>query len=283
MVSDELVVERHSDIAAAPPQPSQSALALKDLVDGFKLWPLWTRLAWSDVRQRYRRSVLGPFWLTISMGVLVGTLGFIYSGLFRIDVANYLPYLTAGFIVWGLIASLINESCQTFTAGEQTIRQIALPYSMYAFRLVTNAYIITAHHLVIFVIVAVAFRVPVGASLLLALLGFGLIALNGMWIALLLGVICARFRDVPQIVASILHLSLFLTPVFWMPEQLPSDRAALVRLNPLHHFLELVRMPLLGTTPPSSTWLVVLGITVGGIIVTSLVFVRCRRRIAYWI
>jgi hypothetical protein len=45
--------------------------ALHDAMTGLSLWPLWTRLGWYDILKRYRRSVLGPFWLTASMGIMI--------------------------------------------------------------------------------------------------------------------------------------------------------------------------------------------------------------------
>ena len=59
--------------------PSQATLALLDLSQGARAHHLWYLLAWQDIRRLYRRSVLGPFWLTISMGALVGVLGTLYG------------------------------------------------------------------------------------------------------------------------------------------------------------------------------------------------------------
>ena len=63
---------------------------------------------------RYRRSLIGPFWLTLSMGIMVGTVGLIYGQLFKVEASSYLPYLTVGLLVWGLISSCISDGCQTF-------------------------------------------------------------------------------------------------------------------------------------------------------------------------
>lgn len=82
---------------------SQSALALFDLVEGARLTHLWGRLGWQDIRRRYRRSTLGPFWITISMGMLVGVLGILYGGLFKVDGTDCVPYLTFGFVIWRLV------------------------------------------------------------------------------------------------------------------------------------------------------------------------------------
>lgn len=51
--------------------------------DGIGLWPLWVRLGWNDILQRYRRPLLGPFWLTASMAIIVIASGILYAGLFK--------------------------------------------------------------------------------------------------------------------------------------------------------------------------------------------------------
>ena len=87
-------------------------------------------LGWNDIRQRYRRSVLGPFWITISMAVFILLLGVIYSHIFQIDVKTYFPFLALGYIIWGFIAQTTGESFISFQESERIIRQIRLPYSI---------------------------------------------------------------------------------------------------------------------------------------------------------
>ena len=262
--------------------PSQTALALLDLVAGARAPHLWRVLGWQDIRQRYRRSKLGPFWLTISTGVLVGALGVLYAALFRVEVANYLPFVAVGFVVWGLVSGLINDGCAAFIGAGVIIKQVDLPLSIHVYRVVWRNLIVFAHNAVILVIVAVVFSIWPGWAGLLALPGLLLLCLNGVWIGLLLGLVSARFRDVPQIAASVTQVAFFLTPIIWKPELLP-DRAMVLDLNPFFHFVEVVRAPLLGHAPEFASWLATLGITLGGGLVTFVMYRRYRGRIAYWV
>src|ERR1700760_4486258 len=92
----------------------KSKTARKDLLDAMQRWRLWITLGWLDVQQRDRRAVLGPFWITISMTVLVLTVGAGYGRLFKQDVHSFLPYLAAGFIVWNFCTAAIVESTTGF-------------------------------------------------------------------------------------------------------------------------------------------------------------------------
>ena len=265
-----------------PPTASQTELAFRDLVRGARARHLWGLLGWQDIRRRYRRSILGPFWLTISMGVFVAALGTLYGALLRVELAEYVPYLALGFIVWTLVSSMFTEGCVAFTGAEGIIKQTTQPLSVHVYRIAWRNIIVLCHNAIIFVVVALVFSHWPGWSGLLALPGLVLVCLNGVWAGLLLGIVSARFRDVPPLVASIMRVAFFLTPIIWMPSLLPG-RALLLEFNPFYHFLELVRAPLLGQVPGLVSWLAVAGMTLGGWLVMFAMFRRYRWRIAYWV
>lgn len=264
------------------PAASTCSPALLDIVQGARAVHLWGALGWQDIRQRYRRSKLGPFWLTISMGVLVGTLGVLYAGLFDVEVAVYLPYVAIGFVIWGLISGLITDGCTAFISAESIVKQVNLPLSVHVYRVVWRTVIIFAHNVVIFVVVALLFSVRPGWVWLLALPGMAMLVLNGVWVALLLGLVSARYRDVPQIVASFVQVTFFLTPIIWQPDLLPG-RALVLHFNPFFHFVELVRGPSLGRAPELVSWLAAAGVTVVGWLTALGLYCRYRWRIAYWL
>ena len=256
--------------------------ALHDLVEGFARWQLWVLLGWNDIRQRYRRSIVGPFWITISMAAMIGGVGYMYAGLFGQKLDEYLVYLAAGIIVFNLISSVMTDGTYVFIASSRAILQAKAPLSIYVYQMIWKNFLIFLHNVTIQIILLIAFQVQVGMGVVLALAGLLLIMVNSIWAGLLLGALSARFRDIPPIVASLMQVAFFLTPIFWKREHLP-NREAFVDLNPFYYFIELVRMPLLGQIPPAHMWLVVLAMTCIGGIVSLLFFARYRRRIAYWI
>ena len=240
-------------------------------------------LGWQDIRQRYRRSSLGPFWLTISMGVLIGALGLVFGALFAMETKEFIPFLSLGLILWSLVTVTINEGCTAFTDSEALIKQISLPLFIHILRVLWRNVIIFAHNLIIFPVVLLFFGIPLRISALLVFPGLVLLLLNLSWISLLMGTLCARFRDIPQIVSNLLQVTFYLTPIIWMPKLLP-ERAGhlMLDVNPFFHLIEIVRAPLLGMRPSVMNWVVALSLAVAGWGVTLIFYGRFRSRIAYW-
>lgn len=256
--------------------------ALADLAEGLRRWELWGTLGWFDIRQRYRRSTLGPFWITLSMGVMVIGLSILWSALFRQDLAVYMPFFSVGFIIWTLMSAMIQEGCVAFYGSEGIIKQLPAPLSIHVYRIVWRNLIIVAHNLCIYVIVAMVFRIWPGFGLVGAALGLLLLAINGASVGIIVGILSARFRDIPPIVASFLQLVFFFSPILWLPASLP-DRHYLVQFNPFYYFIEIVRAPLLGQSLDWSIWGAVIGITVLTCAVAFALFARFRQRVAYWV
>ena len=256
----------------------------RDIFAALKGYELAGVLGWQDIRQRYRRSSFGPFWLTISMGVLIGALGLVFGNLFGTPMKEFLPFLTIGLILWTLISTALNEGCTGFTAAEAMIKQISLPLFTHILRVLWRNLIIFAHNLVIYPLVLIVFWVPLPATALLAIVGLVLLMLNLSWMALLLGVFCTRYRDVPQIIANLLQVCFYLTPIIWMPNLLPK-RASILLLhaNPFFHLIEIVRAPLLGTLPSALSWQVGIVLAIAGWVFTIIFYGRFRSRIAYWL
>lgn len=260
------------------------AIAVADVTAGLKRAPLAAILGWQDVRQRYRRSALGPFWLTIGMAVMIATIGIVFGQIFNSPLHDFLPFLTIGTIVWTFMSAVIAEGSTGFIAAESIIKQLPIPLFVHMMRMVWRNLLILGHNIVIFPLVLLAVGKPLGWEALLCIPGLALTVVNLTWIALLLGVLCARYRDLPQIVASVLQVVFYLTPIMWMPKLLPA-RAGLYLLdaNPMYHMLEIVRAPLLGDLPSASNWSVSLALAAAGWCLTLFVYGRYKRRIAYWL
>jgi ABC-2 type transport system permease protein/lipopolysaccharide transport system permease protein len=263
--------------------PTRVVLAVIDLVEGVRKSWLWTTLAQQDVKLRYRGSILGPFWQTLTTAVMIGGMGFIYSKLFHTDLHDYLPMLSVGLIFWMFIAGMVTEGCGTFIAVQGIIQQVKLPFSLHAYRLVYRNLLTLAHNFVIIPIVLWLFPHSIVWTRLIELVpGLVLITIIGVWVSVLLGMISARFRDVPPIVASIVQVVFFVTPVMW-PVQALGTNAWWAQLNPFFAAIDVLRGPLLGQPTARYSWAILVIMTVFGCAVSFAFFARFRSRIAFWV
>ena len=257
--------------------------ALADLILGATQWRIWGVLAFNDIRQRYRRSTLGQFWLTFSMAAMIGGMGVVYSMIFQQPVNDYLPFLGIGLIIWALLSGLVNDLATCFIHAHHYLQSYPSPRSTVIYRTIARNIIASAHNFLIIPFLLVLFHVPVSFVALLALPAIALIVLNGVWIGMLVGPLCARFRDLPQIITSVMQIVFFLTPVLYRPDQLGGRLWVLTHLNPFASFVEIVRAPLLNEVPEAHHYILALGCTLIGWAIGLLFFARFRGRILYWL
>ncbi|MCE3237214.1 MAG: hypothetical protein K0R24_195 [Gammaproteobacteria bacterium] len=260
-------------------------LALDDIQEGIAKWRIWLMLAYQDVRLRYRRSVLGPFWITISMAITVYSMGYLYSHLFHSDIQTYFPFLVAGMLAWALISTQVSDLTEALTLSEGLIKQIKLPYSLYIHRVATRNIIIFFHNVLVIIPILFVFHkaAKINACTLLLIPGLMIIYINSISYGLVLGMIGARYRDILQIVKSLIQVAFFLTPVMWNPAILPLQDRYIVFLNPFYAFIELIRAPLLGTIPAGYTLIMVSIVTLMGLLFSLKMLTRYRARIVYWL
>jgi len=269
-------------VAMLAPRPSRFVEAKADLGAGLVRSWIWTRLAYQDIKERYRGSVLGPFWVTLTNLIMVAAMGTIYSELFHVEVATYVPYIMTGILIWQFISGMINEGCSTFTNAQDVIQQVPMPFSVQAYRVVYRNLIILAHNAVIIPFGLALFKVPIGWNIIEIVPAFVVLSLNGLWICMLLGMLSTRFRDIPPIVGNVVQVLFFLTPIFWPLDAVPNMKQVLA-LNPFFAWIDVARAPLLGVTPEPTSWPILLCCTAAGALVSFLFFVRFRERIAYWL
>ena len=189
--------------------------AVADLRQGLSQRELWLSLGWQDIKQRYRRSTLGPLWITIATGVMAVALGLLYSILFQIPLAEFLPHVTVGLIMWGFISGCIKEGSEVFIANEGLIKQLPSALSVHVYRLVWRQFLFLLHNLVIWVVLMVVFPRPLGWELLLSALGLAVLMVNGVWVAMLFGILATRFRDIAPLLDSMVQLLFYMTPIVW--------------------------------------------------------------------
>lgn len=257
--------------------------ACKDILDSFKATRIWYALGLNDIMARYRGSILGPFWITLTTAVFVLGIGFLYAGLMKVSIERYLPWMTTGLVVWGLISQTVLEGGDAFISAGNILRQTAIPTPLFVWRVVWRNLLTFAHQAPVLFAVGIKFHYLFRMNVPEALVGLFLIVFNVSWAALFVALVSARFRDFQQVLASLTQLLFFLSPVLWIPNEMKGLGGKMLLLNPVVHMLNVLRGPLLGQGLNSFSVLYLVGTALLGWFVTLILFSTVRRRIVHYV
>ena len=258
--------------------------ALSDLYAAIKSKHIFIALGWQDVLTRYRRSRVGAFWLTINMLVMITVLGIVFGTLFRAPVADFLPNLAVGIVVWGFLSGLITEGCDSFSSVKDTVLEVKMPLSMHILRVVARNVFIFCHNITILPVVFIFFMRPISFEAILSIFGLFLVIVNATWMILFLSVVCTRFRDMTLITQNIMQVMFYATPIIWSADMLPQRFGQdMLNFNPFYHLLAVVREPLLGQSPSTLNWVVPVLMAIIGWMFVLAFFNHYYKRIPYWL
>lgn len=261
---------------------TRTSRGVADLVLGLHKYEAWTTMAWHDIRKRYRRSLIGPFWITLSMGAMVLGIAVVFSGLFGRPFGDLVPYLAIGLSVWAFVVAMTSEVSSVFNEAAPMSKNMTWPYSLFIFKHFAQQLIIFGHNIAAgLIIVLLAGKLSV-IGVLIAIPGFVLSTINCAWIGFMVAVVGARFRDVQLAMTNILQVFFFLTPIIWHAEDL-RDHQFILLLNPFYYIVSIVRDPILGQIPPFSTWLVSFVMAVVGWVLAVILYDQKHQRLSYWV
>lgn len=257
-------------------------IAIEEVQKTLKLAPAAFFLTWSDTKARYRRSVLGPFWLVLGTGIGVAGLGFLWSALLRMDRTTFIPSLTVGLIVWQLIAGCISESSSVLIRNAMVVRNLKIPLLFFPLQLVLRQTINFGHNLIVILVVLVIFPPPLSAIQLLLIPGFLLLIGNLLWLAMVVGMLGARFRDIEPLIGAFMPMLFFLSPVVYRPDQL-GVHSQIAWLNPFTYFISLIRDPIQGVMPPMFVYGTSTVMLLTGWGFTLILLGRKHSRVPFWV
>ena len=262
-------------------QESALQATIREWWDGTRATHVWLTLAWYDIVLRYRKSMLGPLWITLSMGILLMGMGPLYSLIFGVPLSQFFPYVTLGIVFWRFMSSTITEGCSTVTGAGKFLKQSPYPLSLFTWQMIAKHVIHTAHDALIYVPVALIWGVTPSWHTLAFIPAFLLVVLMLQGLVVTIGILCARFSDFTQIVQSVMQMMMFITPVFWLPEG-DVARSRMLTYNPLYYPLELLRRPLLGEPVPAQFWVWSGALCVAACATALTLHAAKRRQLVYW-
>jgi hypothetical protein len=256
---------------------------IRALVEVSKKSPIWFFMAHQETVAKYRRTTLGPWWITLGTGIGLCAMGFIWGAVFKMDIHELFPYLTSGFIFWSFISSTLIESGEVFARASITLRSVKLQLLIFIFASVLKNLYVLGHNIIIFLLVLVIFQLKISFITFLFIPGFLLLVLTSFFVTVILSILGARFRDLSYMISSLMTFIFLLTPVMWNSGVLSGRSLYLAYLNPITHYLAIVRDPLLNKVPDSISYLSAVGISIFLFLLASFLYKKFEKRIIFWV
>jgi len=247
---------------------------------------LWWNLALSDLRSKFRRSVLGMSWAVLQPLALTLLFTFVLGRIFDVNGSDYAPYVFSGIIVWEFIVSSANVGCHALLLAEGYIKQCTHPLAIYSLRIVCVALINLLLGFAGFILWVMLIKPGnIGWTWLSLLLSFPLIILLVWPLALITSFIGARFRDFSQLIVIVMQAVWYISPVFFQPEMFQrANISFLVDYNPIYHILNLIRMPTLyGEWPDMINLIYTVGTALVLWILAAILIIRQERKMIFYL
>jgi len=262
----------------------QNNLAIKDIIFSFKNYYSWTYLSYFDLKLKYRRTFLGPWWVVLGIAISATAMCFLWSTIFSLDWKIYLTYLFSGFVIWMWISQMVLDAPEVFSGpSSKYIKAYPNPPIFYVFRRCFLSLLLFLHHIPLIILVTILVNKNIGSNVLYSLpIGLFITFINAILFTVNIGMLSARYRDIDPLIKSLMPPMLLLTPVLWKAEML-GEYASYVYLNPFTYFVGILRNDLIGLNFDIVIWIGALIITFIQFIIFFILYSKKRNRIVFWV
>ncbi|MEH0194909.1 ABC transporter permease [Caulobacter sp. CCNWLY153] len=237
-------------------------------------------MAWDDVTAKYKRTILGPWWLALAHLAMMLGIGFLLGAVFKRPFLEYVVYVGLGLTFFTPILGALADGPNVFLRYKTWILGSSYPLASYVIRSVLNMLVIMLHQLPAILLFWVLAKLPLHFHMLLSIVGLFLTVLFAVGVMLLLGPLGVRFRDLGPATQALTSVLTILTPVYWDKGALNGATNPVLVANPAYHLLQIVRGPLLGDFPTTLNWVAGGGAAVLVFVLGALVFSRSYWRIS---
>jgi len=257
----------------------------------------WWSLSWFDFASQYRRTFVGAFWQTLETLMFVAVITLLLGTAFGREINEYAVYVAVGVVGWNILSNAISDGPRVFiNHGGMiqnmkinllglVIRKVGAQFYQFCFDLPVAlvAVLVLAPTIETGFGSAAEGEVQAGLSFaaLTSLLAIVVFIINAAWISLFLGCVGVFFRGLRFALPAFMRFMFFTTPIFWYGDR--GIRSIVATYNPLAHFLEIFRGPLIGNEIDLVSWTVVGAVTVIGWILAILTYLRVRTSLVFWL
>lgn len=246
---------------------------------------LWLRrsLIWdfaiTDLKLRYRNSILGFFWTFLEPLLILTVLYFVFTNIFKNQIEHYQLYLFLGIIMWNMFSRGTTMSLNSLVGRSGIISQIYFPREIVAISSTITASIMFVFELIVFGIFMGALQFIPPFSIIFLPIVFIILFVITLGISLPLSVMNVYYRDVQFIWGVILQAGFFLTPIFYKLDMLPSTIKKILIINPIANLIDVAHNITLYGIEPGIDIVYTFGIICMIFVTGYIIFRKLERRV----
>lgn len=205
---------------------------------------LFLQVTRGDLKSRYRRSVLGLFWLFGSPLLTSAVLIAAFAGIFRPPdqpLTTYAAYVMSGVVFIQFVNGSVTTVASSLMAASGYITKVRTPSLLYpASSLAFSIVGLSVGLIYVLLLSGMGGHTP---TLMLPLALLGILALC-FGVGLILCVVRTRLDDTAMVIPVVLQSLTYLTPIFYPQSIWPEQLAPFLSLNPLVPLLGAFRLGL---------------------------------------
>lgn len=234
---------------------------------------LLKQLVVRDFKQKYKRSKLGMAWSIMNPLLTMTVQYVVFSTLFKSGIPNYPVYLLTGIVFFSFFNEAINSAMISIIANAALIKKVYMPKYIYPLSRVVTSLVNLGLSLIPLVIITIATRVPIRASMLLLIFDIACFLMFIVGLSMLLSTIVTFFQDVLHLWSVLCMVWQYLTPIFYPESIIPERFVMYYRLNPLYQFITFARTCIIdGISPAPQAYFLCLLYGVGMLLFGAAVF-----------
>lgn len=256
-----------------------------DYIESIRRPEFWVYATWLEIVTKYRRSRLGMFWALLPSALYTFGIGWFFNAMQGALDRTFYAHIGIGYVLFRLVTASLNDATTTCSSHLPFIMDGRVRLTDYTLRVIARALFHTIVAVPVLSVAIIIAGAPDLIDIIRAVLGFGVVLVNLAWMATLVAILGARITDVHQLIGSILMFSFLFTPIIWRAEYMPLGtlQGTIARINPLFHFVEIVRSPLTNVSIELTTYAYLVLATALGWSVTAIVYRRYAKYVPMWL
>ncbi len=258
-------------------------LDLLSLFRPIKSPKIWFHLSYINTINEYRRTLLGPLWILLSLVIFTLAVGAVYSGLFSVAYFDYITFMAGGMIAWNWAAAILLSSGMVYLTSAGIIMDQPVDKAYLIWSHAMSNFIVFLHQIPLFLLFYLVGKAPLNSNFLYIIPSLLIIFLMNIGVAAIFGVLVSRYRDLNKILGSLVIIIMIVTPIFWKPEMVTGVRALVYYMNPFYYIVEIIRDPLMGENPGAFNYLVSSLIAIASLAIGAVVHKRYSKYVVFWL